>query len=268
MCSLDLFERELRLYGKAEKTIKVYSSEFKRFLEYFKGEDIRYLPNDRIKDYILSLYGVYCYSTIIHAIYCIGFYYRFVNYRKRVLVLPKPRKPKFIPVVLSHEEVVSMINCCNNLKHRCIIETIYTHGLRRQELINLRVGDIDSKLMELRIIQSKGAKDRNVPLNEDCLKLLRKYYMRYRPKVFLFEGQDGGRYSETSVKNIVADAARLAGIRKRVTPHTLRHSFATYLLELGYDLRYIQEYLGHASTKTTEIYTHVKHKANPIRIAA
>lgn len=268
MCNIVLFEQELQLHGKSKNTINSYSTEFKRFLKYFENEDIRYISNDKLKSYILSLQGILGYSSIIHSIYSIVFYYKFLNSRKREIFLPKPKKPKTLPIVLSHNEVLSMIDCTKNLKHKCLLSIIYTHGLRRQELLNLKVEDIDSKIMELRIIQSKGAKDRNIPLNENCLELLRKYYLKYRPKEYLFEGQFGGQYTETLVKNIVDDAAKSAAIKKRVTPHTLRHSFATHLLELGCDIRYIQDLLGHTSIKTTEIYTHVKHKANPIKLAA
>lgn len=146
---------------------------------------------------------------------------------------------------------------------------IYSAGLRRSELIDLKISDIDSERMVVTIQYAKGKKDRITLLSKNTLKLLRRYYREYRPVNYLFEGQKGGKYSVTSVANILKNSARRAGISKNVTPHMLRHSFATHLLEQGTDLRYIQELLGHNSPKTTEIYTHVSKKAvdkirNPI----
>ena len=138
---------------------------------------------------------------------------------------------------------------------------IYSAGLRRSELLNLTINDIDSERMVINIIGSKGKKDRISLLSENLLQLLRKYYEEYKPHKYLFEGQGGGKYSATSVINILKKSAIKAGIRKRVTPHMLRHSFATHLLEQGTDIRYIQELLGHSSSRTTEIYTHVSKQA-------
>jgi len=138
---------------------------------------------------------------------------------------------------------------------------IYSAGLRRSELLNLKVSDIDSERMVLHIRRAKGMKDRISLLSDNLLQLLRKYYQDYKPKIYLFEGKNGGKYSPTSVANILKKAALKAGIKKNVTSHMLRHSFATHLLEQGTDLRYIQELLGHNSSKTTEIYTHVSKRA-------
>lgn len=172
--------------------------------------------------------------------------------------LERPRTEKNLPTVLSLEEVRSILAATRNLKHRAILTTIYTHGLRISDLINLKIEHVDSKRGFLVVKQSKGKKDREVPLDKECLLLLREYFMEYRPEVFLFEGQDGGRYSVSSIRKVLSHSVALAQVRKSgVTVHTLRHSYATHLLEQGVDLRYIQELLGHASSKTTEIYTHV-----------
>jgi len=135
--------------------------------------------------------------------------------------------------------------------------SIYSGGLRRSELINLKVEDIDSKRMLIKVCAAKGKKDRYTLLSERLLTELREYYNKYRPRHWLFEGQEGGQYSATSVERLFHDAVQRAEIRKHVTPHSLRHSFATHLLEQGTNLRYIQVLLGHASTKTTQLYTHV-----------
>ena len=138
---------------------------------------------------------------------------------------------------------------------------LYSAGLRRSELLNLMLTDIDSERMIIKINGAKRKKDRIYLFSENILHLLRQYYKEYRPKRYLFEGQNGGKYSATIVTNILKKSARKAGIRKIVTSHMLRHSFATHLLEQGTDLRYIQELLGHESSKTTESYTHVSKKA-------
>ena len=142
-----------------------------------------------------------------------------------------------------------------------MISLIYSAGLRRSELLNMKINHIDSKRMELFIEHSKGRKDRVVPLSSTVLQLLRSYYKAYQPKDFLFEGQSGENYSERSLALVLKSACQKAGIKKHVNLHMLRHSYATHLLETGTDLRYIQELLGHKSSRTTEIYTHVSQRA-------
>lgn len=138
--------------------------------------------------------------------------------------------------------------------------TIYSAGLRIGEALNLRISDIDSKRMQIRIEQGKGKKDRYTLLSVKTLEVLKKYFVEYKPKIWLFEGQKGGQYSEKSIQLIFHKAKEAAKINKKVTVHTLRHSFGTHLLENGTDLRYIQSLLGHSSSKTTEIYTHITTK--------
>src|SRR5690554_3808943 len=161
--------------------------------------------------------------------------------------------PKYLPVA----EVRKIVSSASNLKHACIIKLLYGCGLRLNELLHLKISDIDSERMLLHIRKSKGNKDRVVMLSPALLEDLRNYFKAYHPKVYLFEGQSGGMYSEKSVQTVVKTAATKAGIQKPVTPHILRHSFATHLLENGTDIRYIQQLLGHGSVKTTEIYTHI-----------
>ncbi|MEQ9263569.1 MAG: tyrosine-type recombinase/integrase, partial [Owenweeksia sp.] len=148
----------------------------------------------------------------------------------------------------------------SNLKHRAILTTIYSAGLRMGEMTGLKIGDIDSEGMRIWIRSGKGDKDRISVLSPQLLELLRNYFIKYRPKKFLFEGADGNPYSASSVRKILQRSVAKAGIAKSVRPHTLRHSFATHLLENGTNLRYIQTLLGHTSAKTTEIYTHVSTK--------
>jgi len=153
-----------------------------------------------------------------------------------------------------------LLKSVSNLKHRCILMAIYSGGLRLSEVVALKVSDVDSKRMKIFIKGGKGNKDRYTLLSRELLKWLRQYYKKEKPVKWLFEGITGGQYSMRSVQNIMRDAVRNAGIRKYTTVHTLRHSFATHMLENGVDLRYIQNLLGHNSSKTTEIYTHITTK--------
>ena len=174
--------------------------------------------------------------------------------------LVRPKKSRKIPVVLSQKEVLALISCTKNLKHRAIIAMLYSCGLRVSELINLKLSDIDIDRKQLHIKVAKGRKDRIVHLADNFIPLLGNYYTSYQPKYFVFEGQEGGKYSAESIRQFLKRNTALAKIRKRVTPHTLRHSYATHLLENGTDIRYIQVLLGHSRPETTMIYTHVQRK--------
>jgi len=189
----------------------------------------------------------------------IKFYYEVVKgMPNRFYSIERPRKKEALPKVISLEEVKGIILNTNNIKHKCIVSLLYSAGLRRSELLNLKLQDIDSKRMSILVKNSKGGKDRVTLLNENVLKDLRKYYKEWKPQKYLFEGKEGTQYSATSVVKIIKNSAKKAGINKSVSPHILRHSFATHLLENGTDLRYIQELLGHSSSKTTEIYNESK----------
>jgi integrase/recombinase XerD len=172
--------------------------------------------------------------------------------------LQRPRREHKLPNVLSKEEVAAILGAHGNLKHRAMLSLIYACGLRRGELLSLKPGDIDSNRHLLKIRCGKGRKDRVVPISDKIITMLREYFTAYRPKEWLFEGQQAGSsYSEQSLQSVLKQALIKTGIRKPVTLHWLRHSYATHLLEKGVDLRFIQEMLGHASSRTTEIYTHV-----------
>lgn len=171
--------------------------------------------------------------------------------------LERPRRSKKLPVILSLEEVEQLLNSTKNLKHLTALVLVYSCGLRTGELINLQIRDIDSKRMIIHIKGAKGSKDRIVPLPDSTLLLLREYFLEYRPKVYLFNGDGNPQYSRSSLQSVFKKSCKRAKIIKPATLHTLRHSYATHLLEGGVNLRYIQEILGHSSSKTTEIYTHV-----------
>ncbi|MCL7765332.1 site-specific integrase [Polaribacter sp. Z014] len=188
------------------------------------------------------------------------------------LVLERPKKSRKLPNVLSQEEVLEIIRCTQNLKHRAILALIYSCGLRISELVNLELVDFHIERKQLIIKNGKGRKDRYVSLADSFLPLLSNYYYSYKPNKYFVEGQKGGKYSTESVRQFLRKSCAKARIKKTVTPHTLRHSYATHLLENGVDIRYIQSLLGHAKPETTMIYTHVQRKdlmeiQNPLDIA-
>lgn len=181
--------------------------------------------------------------------------------RKFPYEIKRPRKDKKLPVVLSKEEVAGILSSVENLKHRAILMLVYSAGLRVSEVVKLKLADIDNNRMLIHIKGAEGKKDRYAMLSKMALETLREYWGQYKPEQWLFEGVRKGRHLSTrTVEKILEHARERAGIIKAVTVHTLRHSFATHLLEAGTDLRYIQELLGHANSKTTEIYTHVSAK--------
>lgn len=177
-------------------------------------------------------------------------------------LIHRPKRSKLLPNVLSKDEVKAILDAPTNVKHKTMLSLIYACGLRRSELLNLKPEHINSKRNVLIIKQSKGKKDRITPISDKLIGLLRDYYKTYKPEVWLFEGQNKGeRYSEKSLQSVLKQALEKCKTTKPVTLHWLRHSYATHLLESGTDLRYIQELLGHNSSKTTEIYTHVSTKS-------
>jgi integrase/recombinase XerD len=248
----------------SEQTISTYIGTLTVFFSFHKGRKVESIVNDDVlkfnNEYILDRKLSASYqSQFINAL---KLFYGLMVDKKIVLEkLVRPQKPFTLPRVLDLSEVGSIINACVNQKHKCMLSLIYSAGLRRGELLNLVLTDIDSKRMMIIIRGGKGMKDRLVPLSKNILEILRKYYLRYKPKEYLFEGQCGGRYSERSLDMVLKNAVKAAGIRKKINLHMLRHSYATHLLEAGTDLRYIQELLGHKSPKTTQIYTHVSREA-------
>ncbi len=252
-----LLKLELKRY--ALNTCKVYISQFEKFINQYPDKDIVTLSEQEIRGYLQLLIGQKKSNSYIdQSINSIKFYYEVVmGMPNRFYSIERPRKEQKLPQILSKEEIISMIERTNNIKHRSIVSLLYSAGLRRNELLNLELTDIDSKRMTVYIRNPKNNKDRYSLLSEKTLKDLRTYYKQWKPKKYLFESPNGMKYSGKSVGAIVAKAALKANIKRRITPHILRHSFATHLLENGTDLRYIQTLLGHSSTKTTEIYTQV-----------
>lgn len=254
-------ERNLTYRKYSRRTIETYISCLRKFEE-FVNRNGNTINEDSIKTYLEVLANKnYSRSTINQHINAIKFYLEQVLKEPRKnYYIDRPRKAKKLPSVLSKEEIQQIFSVTKNLKHKAILALLYSSGLRIGEVLNLKLLDIDSSRMVICIKSSKGAKDRTVPLSENVLITLRKYYMEYRPKNYLFNGEIGRPYSASSVRQFLGRSVKLASIKKVVTPHTLRHSYATHLLESGTDLRFIQEILGHSNVKTTELYTHVATK--------
>nr|WP_297787966.1 tyrosine-type recombinase/integrase [uncultured Allomuricauda sp.] len=228
---------------------------------------VRYCISKKSKEYTRRLVESFNYEFIVSEGKSISYqnqcingikkYFLFKNLDIGMLDLIRPKKEKKLPVVLSKEEIRLLIDETLNLKHKTLLSLVYSGGLRIGEAINLKVDDIDSKRMLIHVKSAKGKKDRYTLLSHSFLETLRSYYKQYKPKDYLFEGQKSPTYSASSAQWVLKNAVAKSGIRKKVTLHTLRHSFATHLLENGTDIRYIQELLGHSSPKTTMIYTHV-----------
>lgn len=256
-----LTKLELRRY--AFNTAKTYISLFEKFINKYYDTPINQLTEIEIRSYLKELHDLGLSNSYLHQmVNSIKFYYEVVmNMPSRMYTIERPRKEKKLPKVLSNEEVKLLIENTNNIKHKCIISLLYSAGLRRSELLNLKTNDVDSKRMLIFIHSAKGNKDRYTVLSESTLTDLRIYFKQYRPENYLFEGVRGQKYSPTSVANIVRKSAIKAKLNKHVTPHMLRHSFATHLLENNTDLRHIQVLLGHSSSTTTEIYTQVAIKS-------
>jgi len=253
------FLHKLELKGYSLNTAKSYISCFEKFMTFYTSSNVDHLDEQDIRRYLQKLIrDGKSPSYLNQNINAIKFYYEIVlGMPHRFYEIERPRKQKKLPKVLSKNDIKLMLTQTNNIKHQCIIELLYSAGLRRSELLNLELNDIQSKRFLINIRDTKGNTERFTLLSEKTLVNLRLYYREWKPKKFLFEGKPGNQYSATSVATIVKRSASRAGILQKVSPHMLRHSFATHLLEDGVDLRYIQQLLGHKTTKTTEIYTHV-----------
>lgn len=261
--ALESMKNILILKGYSQNTIRVYCQEFHQLLRLLGNRSINSLEKKHILSYLLWLLNKKGY-TELHAhstINALKFYFEKVMDRPREFYdLPRPRKPRSLPSILAQEEFVKIVQQLTNLKHRAMILTCYSAGLRVSEIVSLKVADIDSIRMTIHLRCAKGKKDRMVPLSKKLLEVLREYVKEYKPKEFLFEGQDGDAYSPRTIQAVLAEAKKMAGVTKKGSVHSLRHSYATHLLESGTDLRYIQELLGHSSIKTTLLYTHVSIK--------
>ena len=257
---IEKFKQWMRSKRYSESTIITYSEALKSFLVFYREKVIAEITNEDVieynNEYILKNKLSASYQNQI--INALKLFFKIIQNTKIVLEeLHRPKNAKTLPNVLSKEETFKLIEVTTNLKHKTLLALIYSAGLRISEAINMKITDIDSQRMLIHVKNAKGKKDRYTLLSTKVLGLLKEYYTIYKPTKFLFEGQFGAQYSSRSAQAVLHESARKAGITKQISLHTLRHSFATHLLESGTDLRYIQDLLGHSSPKTTMIYTHV-----------
>lgn len=260
---LDGLRQELISRKYSYKTVKVYVHYNKELLTYVKKNPADVDEHD-IKKYLFYLAEEEkaAASTLNQAINALKFYYGSMHKKKFLYEIKRPRKDKKLPVILSQEEVTKILSSIENVKHKAILMLVYSAGLRVGEVVRLKLADIDSNRMLIHVKGAKGRKDRYTILSPKALEVLRKYWKQYKPERWLFVGARADRHISTrTVEKILGHACNRANIAKDISVHTLRHSFATHLLESGTDLRYIQELLGHKNSKTTEIYTHVSTKS-------
>lgn len=265
IAQIEKFTQWLSSKRYSPSTIRTYTEALKSFLVFYRDKPIQEISNDDViiytNDYILknNLSASY-QNQIVNAI---KLYFKTVRETKiEIEKIHRPKRSKLLPNVLSKEEVKLILEAHSNIKHKMMLSLIYSCGLRCGELLALEPVHIDSKRNIVLLKNAKGKKDRIAPLSPKILDMLREYYTLHKPTKYLFEGQVKGKpYDARSLQLILKQALTKAKITKPVTLHWLRHSFATHLLESGTDLRFIQELLGHNSSKTTEIYTHVSTKS-------
>lgn len=256
-------KKKLTIMRYSDQTIRSYLSEFRQFGIFLQFKDLDTIDEETIKNYLDYLVNTKKVSRSKQnmAVNAIKFYLERIEQQKRkVYAIDRPRKEHTLPTVLSEEEIRKILSIEMNIKHRVMLMLIYSAGLRRSELLNLHISDIDFDRKVINIRGAKGFKDRMSLLSEKVIVQLKEYFTQYQPKTYCFEGLNGKQYSATSISKVLGRAIRKSGLSKHTTLHTLRHSFATHLLERGTDLRYIQSLLGHNSIKTTEIYTHITKK--------
>lgn len=259
----DQMKMDLELKNFSPKTVSCYLHWMVQFVRHY-GRSPAEIGEEEIRNYLYHLIKVkrVSQSSINQAYSAMKFFYATTLEREwNVIKIPRIKNSKKLPVVLSMEEVETLLGCIDNLKHLAILTTIYSGGLRVGEATRLKVSDLDSKRMTIRVQDGKGSKDRYTLLGHHTLELLRTYWKAYQPAEWLFPGKDPAKpISVSSIQMVFKKALHKAGIRKKASVHTLRHSFATHLLESGTDLYYIQHFLGHTTANTTSIYLHITGK--------
>lgn len=264
MQQLEAFVKVLQLKGYSTSTIRTYKNEFIALLQVLKLKDVSTLTTDEIKRYILYCINILQLSTnTIHSrLNAIKFYFEQVIKKEKIFVeIPRPKKRLILPKVISEEKIITGLLGVQNLKHKALLILAYSAGLRVSEVVTLKITDINSDRMQISIENAKGKKDRVATLSNTALKILREYFVVYKPKKWLFEGQNNAEhYSIRSAQIIFKDAYKNLNLPPQCSFHSLRHSYATHLLENGTDISYIQQLLGHNDIKTTLRYTHVSKK--------
>lgn len=258
--ALRMMEQKLKLRGYSDSTTRTYLQQFGEFLYFYNETHPTDISDLDITNYLLYLVEKrkLSKSTQNQAINSIKFFFeKVLKQERKVYYIERPLKEHRLPEILSQEEVMRIFEATANLKHRVMLMLIYASGLRRSELLNLRLGDVDIDRFVVFVNGGKGRKDRQTIMARSLSPLITAYLKEFDPKFWFFEGRGGERYSATSLQTVLKEAVKKAGVKKSVRLHMLRHSFATHLLESGTSTRYIQELLGHESPVTTEIYAQV-----------
>jgi site-specific recombinase XerD len=251
------FIQELKRRGYRENSIKNYSSCINVFLSTVKKDHPKNINEQDIKTFLSDCVKPNTqrnYQSAIKLFYDICF-----NQKQKFKNIPYTKKEKTLPIILSVEEVQKMFDVCENKKHKLILALLYSCSLRVSEIINLKWENVDRSRMVIYILDAKGGKNRQVPLNNTLLRLMEEYYGDYKTKCFIFGGQFSEQYSSRSVLQVIKQLAIRANINKRAYTHLIRHCSASHMVENGIDINLIQRILGHANVKTTLIYTHISH---------
>lgn len=252
------YSTDCRLKYNSENTHKAYENAVSLFLNEFKNfREPKEIPTDKIKEWLLQSQTI---NTRKHKLCAVKSFYEItVGMPAKISKIPYPKKDRKLPIVLSQSEIQKMFDVCDNLKHKVIISLLYSCGFRVSELLNLQWKNIDRGRMIINILQAKGKKDRQVPLDPSLIDLLEKYYYKYKPSNYVLNGEKPNtQYTSSSVNQVLKQLSQKAGIcNKRVYAHLMRHTSATHMVEAGMDINLIQRLLGHNSVKTTNIYLHI-----------
>jgi len=260
--ALIALEGKMKLENKGWRTQKTYLSLFRRFLAHFPNTEPSSITKEQIEQYIIfkkqDNISDSQLNQLLNTLNC--FYIRLLDQKEKVVQLERPKKKRKLPNVYAVEELQLLLKASDNLKHKCMLLLIYSGGLRRSELLDLKVEDINFHRNTIFVRNGKGGKDRYTLFSEKAQKHVKEYIAQYRPRYYLFEGQHGGRYSESSIQKVFDNARKKSRVPSNVTIHGLRHSFTSHMMEKGVPLKAIQDLLGHASIKTTEGYLHLSNK--------
>lgn len=262
--AMDDFLKILVLKAYSASTIKTYKNEFLQLLKILNQKNVQDLTTEQLKRYLLWCIAQGLTENSIHSrINALKFYYEQVLKQEKIFFeIPRPKKPFLLPKVISEEKIIKGLFDIKNLKHKTLLLLAYSAGLRVSEVVSLQLTDVNSDRMQININRAKGKKDRVVTLSKSILEILREYYKEYKPSYWLFEGQNNQEhYSERSAQGIFKEAYKNLKLPPQCSFHSLRHSFATHLLENGTDISFIQKILGHNNIKTTLRYAQVSNKS-------
>lgn len=255
---IEIIEQEMALRNYSRKTMMAYTAVVRDLYLFFKKKPLRFLGNEELKNYLLAKQkqGLSSQTISLYA-NAINFLYSQIYKLKGFVKFKHPKRSKKLPVVLSRKEIEKIIAQISNNKHRLMVSVAYAAGLRVSEVVNLKVSDVDNDELTVTVRQGKGRKDRLTVLSDSLTTEIQRLTLGKEPDDLIFESERGGKLTTAALQKVFVRALRKAGVRKNATFHSLRHSFATHLLENGVDVRYVQELLGHANIRTTQVYTKV-----------